>query len=69
MNLVFWLIAGALVGWLAGMVMNDRAGVLLNIVVGIVGALSGGWLFGRPTINGGFFPARLNTGCCWGSEC
>ena len=56
-NLIFWLIAGALVGWLAGMVMNDRAGVLLNIVVGIVGAVIGGWLFGRPTINSGFFNA------------
>ena len=54
-NLILWLIAGAIVGWLAGMVMNDRGGVLMNIVVGIVGALIGGWLFGRPTINNGFF--------------
>ena len=56
-NLILWLIAGAVVGWLAGMVMNDRAGVLMNIVVGIVGAFIGGFLFGRPTINSGF----LNT--------
>ena len=56
-NLIFWLIAGAIVGWLAGMVMNDRGGLGLNIVVGIVGALIGGWLFGRPTINSGFFNA------------
>lgn len=54
-NLILWLIAGAIVGWLAGMVMNDRAGLVTNIVVGIVGALIGGWLFGRPTINNGFF--------------
>jgi uncharacterized membrane protein YeaQ/YmgE (transglycosylase-associated protein family) len=54
-NLIVWLIAGALVGWLAGMVMNDRGGLLMNIVVGIVGALIGGWLLGRPTINSGFF--------------
>ena len=56
-NLIFWLIAGAIVGWLAGMVMNDRGGLGLNIVVGIVGALIGGWLLGRPTINSGFFNA------------
>jgi len=55
LNLILWLIAGAIVGWLAGQVMNDRGGLVLNIVVGIVGALIGGWLFGRPTINGGFF--------------
>jgi len=57
LNLILWLIAGAIVGWLAGLVMNDRGGLVLNIVVGIVGALIGGWLFGRPTINSGF----LNT--------
>jgi uncharacterized membrane protein YeaQ/YmgE (transglycosylase-associated protein family) len=55
LNLILWLIAGAIVGWLAGQVMNDRGGLVLNIVVGIVGALIGGWLFGRPTINSGFF--------------
>jgi uncharacterized membrane protein YeaQ/YmgE (transglycosylase-associated protein family) len=55
LNLIVWLIAGAIVGWLAGQVMNDRGGLVLNIVVGIVGALIGGWLFGRPTINSGFF--------------
>jgi len=55
MNLILWLIAGAVVGWLAGMVMNDRGGVLLNIVVGVVGAMIGGYLFGGPTINSGVF--------------
>ena len=56
-NLLLWLIAGAVVGWLAGQVMNDRGGLVLNIVIGIVGALIGGLLFGRPTINSSF----LNT--------
>jgi uncharacterized membrane protein YeaQ/YmgE (transglycosylase-associated protein family) len=54
-NLIIWLIAGALVGWLAGMVMNDRGRVVLNIVVGIVGAIIGGFLLGGPTINRGVF--------------
>lgn len=56
-NFIVWLIAGALIGWLASLVMRTDAqqGVMLNIVVGIIGALIGGFLFGRPTINSGFF--------------
>ena len=52
-NLVIWLLVGALVGWLASMVMRTDAqqGALLNIVVGIVGALIAGFLIGGPTIN------------------
>lgn len=53
MNILIWLILGAVVGWLASVVMARDAeqGVLLNIVVGIIGALLGGFLFGGPTIN------------------
>lgn len=45
-NLIVWLILGALIGWLASMVMRTDAqqGALLNIVVGIVGAFIGGLL-------------------------
>ena len=52
-NLVIWLLVGALVGWLASMVMRTDAqqGAVLNIVVGIVGALIAGFLIGGPTIN------------------
>jgi uncharacterized membrane protein YeaQ/YmgE (transglycosylase-associated protein family) len=52
-NLIVWLLMGALIGWLASMVMHTDAqqGALLNIVVGIVGALIGGFLLGGPTIN------------------
>jgi uncharacterized membrane protein YeaQ/YmgE (transglycosylase-associated protein family) len=50
-NLILWLIAGALVGWLAGIVMNDRHGLVTNIVVGVIGAMIGGFLLGGPTIN------------------
>jgi uncharacterized membrane protein YeaQ/YmgE (transglycosylase-associated protein family) len=57
MNLILWLVAGALVGWLAGIVMNDRGGLVTNIVVGIVGAMIGGFLLGGPTINNGAFNA------------
>ena len=53
MNLIIWLLVGALVGWLASIVMRTDAqqGAVLNVVVGIVGALIGGFLLGGPTIN------------------
>ena len=56
-NLILWLLFGALVGWLASIVMrtNAQQGTILNIVVGIIGALIGGFLFGRNTINGSDF--------------
>jgi uncharacterized membrane protein YeaQ/YmgE (transglycosylase-associated protein family) len=59
MNIIIWLIVGGVIGWLASLLMRTDAqqGVLLNIVVGIVGALIGGWLIspmvGLPTINEG----------------
>jgi uncharacterized membrane protein YeaQ/YmgE (transglycosylase-associated protein family) len=56
-NLILWLLFGALIGWLASMVMRTDAqqGAILNIVVGIVGALIGGFLFGANTINSSVF--------------
>ena len=46
-NILLWLLFGALIGWLASLVMNTDAkqGALLNIVVGIIGAMIGGFLF------------------------
>jgi uncharacterized membrane protein YeaQ/YmgE (transglycosylase-associated protein family) len=57
MNFIIWIVIGGLIGWVASMIMKTDAqqGVFLNIVVGIVGALLGGWLIsplvGVPTIN------------------
>jgi uncharacterized membrane protein YeaQ/YmgE (transglycosylase-associated protein family) len=57
MNFIIWIVIGGILGWLASLVMKTDAqqGVLLNVVVGIVGALLGGWLlsplFGSGTIN------------------
>jgi uncharacterized membrane protein YeaQ/YmgE (transglycosylase-associated protein family) len=57
MNIIIWLVVGGLIGWVASMIMrtNRRQGILLNVVVGIVGAVLGGWflspLFGASTIN------------------
>lgn len=57
MNFLIWIVVGGLLGWVASMIMKTDAqqGMFLNIVVGIVGALLGGWLlaplFGTGTIN------------------
>jgi len=61
MNLILWLIVGGLIGWVASMIMktNAQQGLILNVVVGIVGALLGGFLlapmFGTGTINANDF--------------
>jgi uncharacterized membrane protein YeaQ/YmgE (transglycosylase-associated protein family) len=61
-NLIVWLLVGALIGWLASMVMRTDAqqGTILNIVVGIVGAMIGGFVlpmlgFGGSNINNNDF--------------
>ncbi len=57
MNIIIWLVVGGLIGWVASLIMRTDAqqGIILNVVVGIVGALLGGWflspLFGVSTIN------------------
>ena len=54
MGLIILIIVGGLIGWLASLVMRTDAqqGLLLNIVVGIVGALLAGLLL-NPLIGGG----------------
>jgi uncharacterized membrane protein YeaQ/YmgE (transglycosylase-associated protein family) len=49
MGFFTWLIVGAIAGWLAGKVMGTsrQQGLLLDIVVGIAGALIGGFLFNQ----------------------
>jgi uncharacterized membrane protein YeaQ/YmgE (transglycosylase-associated protein family) len=46
MGILLWIIFGGTAGWIASMIMNTDAeqGIMLNIVVGIVGAVVGGWL-------------------------
>lgn len=59
MNFIIWLVVGGIVGWVASMIMRRDAqqGVILNIIVGIVGAFLGGLLIspllGVSTINQG----------------
>ncbi len=51
-NFIIWLIVGAIIGWLAGMVMGDRDSTVMNIVIGIVGAFLGGLVFNLLGIGG-----------------
>lgn len=57
MGIILWLVIGGIIGWLASMAMktDKQQGVMLNVVVGIVGAMIGGLLiaplFGSGTIN------------------
>jgi len=53
MGLILWLIIGGVIGWLASMVMRTDAqqGIILNIVVGIIGAFIGGIVFAGGSIN------------------
>ncbi len=61
MNFIIWIVVGGIIGWLASMVMRTDAqqGMFLNVIVGIVGAMLGGWLIapllGQGTINSNDF--------------
>ena len=53
MGIIMWLIVGGIIGWLASLIMrtDGQQGILLNIVVGIVGAFIGSLIFSGGTIN------------------
>lgn len=61
MNFLIWLVVGGVIGWIASLLMrtDGQQGIVLNVVVGIVGAMIGGWLIspmvGSATINDGAF--------------
>lgn len=46
MNIIIWLVIGGVIGWIASIVMktDGQQGIFLNVAVGIVGAMLGGWL-------------------------
>ena len=61
MNFIFWLVVSGLIVWIASILMktNAQQGMFLNIVVGVIGAMLGGWflapLLGTGTINSNDF--------------
>jgi uncharacterized membrane protein YeaQ/YmgE (transglycosylase-associated protein family) len=46
LNIILWIIFGALAGWIASIIMrtNQEQGGVANVVVGILGAIIGGWI-------------------------
>jgi len=57
MNIVVWIIFGAIAGWIASIIMgkNKKMGAIANIIVGIIGAFIGGYImdfFGGPSVTG-----------------
>ena len=55
MGILLWIVFGAIVGWVASMIMGSSGGLVTDIVVGIIGAVVGGYimsLFGNTGVNG-----------------
>ncbi len=44
MNIILWIVLGALAGWIAGMIMGSSHGLLEDIILGIIGAFLGGFI-------------------------
>ncbi len=53
-DLIYWIVVGLIAGWLAGKVMKGAGyGVLIDIILGILGAIVGGWVFGLLQLHAG----------------
>jgi uncharacterized membrane protein YeaQ/YmgE (transglycosylase-associated protein family) len=55
MNILLWVILGAVAGWIADMIMQSDRGVIEDIILGIVGAVVGGFIlnfFGQSGVTG-----------------
>ena len=57
MGIIIWIIFGGLVGWIASIIMktNSQQGIFLDIIVGVIGAVLGGWIlsfFGQDGVTG-----------------
>jgi uncharacterized membrane protein YeaQ/YmgE (transglycosylase-associated protein family) len=46
MGIVAWIVLGAIAGWITNMIMGGKEGVIATIILGIIGAVVGGWLAG-----------------------
>jgi uncharacterized membrane protein YeaQ/YmgE (transglycosylase-associated protein family) len=46
MGIISWIVLGGIAGWIASLLVNKAGeGLFLDIVLGIVGAMIGGWIF------------------------
>jgi uncharacterized membrane protein YeaQ/YmgE (transglycosylase-associated protein family) len=59
-NLIWWVLVGLIAGWAAGKIMKGGGyGVAMDIVLGIVGAVVGGWLVGVLGFQAGGFISTI----------
>ena len=63
MSVVIWILAGAVLGSAANLVLGtrDRAGIALDITIGIAGVMSGGWLLGVLTRTSAFAAGEFSS--------
>jgi uncharacterized membrane protein YeaQ/YmgE (transglycosylase-associated protein family) len=60
MNFVWWILVGLIAGWAAGKIMQGGGyGTVVDIILGIVGAVFGGWLVGILGIHAGGFISTI----------
>lgn len=55
MSIFLWIVLGAVAGWIAGLIMKSNHGMLEDILLGIIGAVVGGWImnfFGQSGVTG-----------------
>lgn len=46
MGIIAWIVLGAIAGWITNLIMGGKEGVIATIILGIIGAIVGGWLAG-----------------------
>jgi len=59
MSWLFSIIIGAVVGWLAGKIMNNKQGLLMNIILGLVGSFVGNFVAGLLSISSGSLAGNI----------
>ncbi len=53
-GLIGWLVVGLIAGWIAGKVSRGRGfGCIANVILGLIGAVLGGWIFTKLRVPGG----------------
>lgn len=55
MSIILWIVLGGLAGWIASLIIKSNQGVLADIVLGVLGAIAGGFImsfFGAPGVTG-----------------
>lgn len=55
MDIILWIVLGAVAGWIASIIMRSSHGIIEDIILGIIGALVGGFImnaFGQQGVTG-----------------